>query len=140
MAEPLNGACLCGAVTITAARWNGEVSACHCAMCRRWGGGIMAGFVAPADAVTVTGEVARYASSDFAERAFCPRCGSGLWMRDNGGDYELSPGLFDGAAAFPLVREVYADQAHRFAAFEGDHPRITRAEYEQEHPHVKRDA
>ncbi|MDO5371557.1 GFA family protein [Paracoccus sp. (in: a-proteobacteria)] len=136
----IKGRCLCGAVRITVARSNGEVSVCHCAMCRRWSGGIMAGFVAPAEAVAVTGEVGRFASSDFSERAFCPRCGSGLWMRDTGGDYELSPGLFDGAADFPLVREVYADRAHRFAALKGDHPRITRADYEQNHPHVEGNA
>lgn len=136
----IEGRCLCGAVRITLGDWRPEVSVCHCAMCRRWGGGIMAGFNAPPEAVTVTGEVGRFASSDFSERAFCPRCGSNLWMRDRDGDYELSPGLFDVAADFPLVREVYADQAHRFAALSGDHPRITRAEYEQTHPHVEGDA
>lgn len=136
----IEGRCLCGAVRIAVARSDGEVSVCHCAMCRRWGGGIMAGFNAPPEAVTVTGEVGRYASSDFSERAFCPRCGSNLWMRDHGRDYELSPGLFDAAADFPLVREVYADRAHRFAAFSGDHPRITRADYEPNHPHLEGDA
>jgi hypothetical protein len=60
-----------------------------------------------------------------------------VWLRDDGGDYELSPGLFDGAACFPLVHEVYADCAHRFAAFAGDHARITRAEYESENPHLE---
>ena len=99
----------------------------------------MGGFVAPADAVTVTGEVRRYRASDFAERAFCPRCGANLWLRDDGADYELSPGLFDDAARFPLIREVYADCAHRFASFSGDHPRITRAEYESHQPHVEAD-
>lgn len=136
----IEGRCLCGAVRIAVARSDGEVSVCHCAMCRRWGGGIMAGFNAPPEVVTVTGEVGRYASSDFSERAFCPRCGSNLWMRDHGRDYELSPGLFDAAADFPLVREVYADRAHRFAAFSGDHPRITRADYERNHPHLEGDA
>ena len=42
--------------------------------------------------------VARFRSSGFAERAFCPVCGSHLWMRNTGADaeaYELMPGLFD---------------------------------------------
>lgn len=136
----IEGRCLCGDVRIALTDWEPGVSVCHCAMCRRWGGGIMAGFNAPAEAVTVTGAVGRFASSDFSERAFCPRCGSNLWMRDTGGAYELSPGLFEDAAGFPLTREVYADRAHRFAALSGDHPRITRAEYERNHPHLEGDA
>lgn len=74
----------------------------------------MFGFVAPEDDVSVEGPARSRASSEFAERAWCGECGSHLWMRDRGGDYELSPGLFDEARPFPLVREVYADRA--FAA------------------------
>ena len=139
MTTTLHGHCLCGDVAITLRDWTPEISVCHCSMCRRAGGGLMGGFVAPADAVTVTGEGRRYRASDFAERAFCPRCGANLWLRDDGADYELSPGLFDDAARFPLIREVYADCAHRFASFSGDHPRITRAEYESHQPHVEAD-
>ncbi|WP_299357910.1 GFA family protein [uncultured Paracoccus sp.] len=132
---PATGRCLCGAVTITLQAWNPAISACHCSLCRRAGGGIMAGFEAPADAVAVAGDVARYRATDFAERAFCPRCGSNLWLRDDGGPYELSPGLFEIAAAFPLIREVYADCAQRWAGLAGDHPRITREAYETDNPH-----
>ena len=42
---------------------------------------------------------------------------------------------FVDAAAFPLTREVYADCAQRWAGLAGDHPRITRAEYEHDNPH-----
>ncbi|MCQ0969032.1 GFA family protein (plasmid) [Paracoccus sp. TK19116] len=137
MSGTIHGRCLCGDVTIALSRWTPEISACHCANCRRAGGGLMAGFDAPADAVTVTGEVRRFRAVDFAERAFCPRCGANLWLRDDGGDYELSPALFDDAATFPLVREVYADCAMRFATLAGDHPRIERTEYESQNPHVE---
>lgn len=135
----MSGRCLCGAVAITLTGWSPAISVCHCGMCRRWGGGLMAGFVAPADAVTVAGPVARYPSSDFAERAFCPRCGSHVWFRKTDGDgagqdYELSPGLFDPAADMALTREVHADCAQRWAALSGDHPRITRAEHETDNP------
>lgn len=139
MTQDLRGQCLCRDVTITLGDWTPEISLCHCSLCRRAGGGFMGGFVAPADAVTVTGPVARYRATPFSERAFCPRCGANLWLRDDDGEYELSPGLFDAAQDFPLVREVYADCAHRFASFAGDHPRIDRATYESHHPHVEAD-
>ena len=135
----LSGHCLCGDVRISVAKADAHVSGCHCAMCRRWTGGVQFGFAAaPAD-VTVSGDVARYQSSTFAERAFCPRCGSHLWLRDSGEDYEFVPGIFEGAKDFPLVREVYADRAFAYAHLAGDHPKISRADYEASNPFVEGD-
>ncbi len=81
-------------------------------MCQRWSGGLFLCFNADEDGVTVDGPVTRFASSDFAERAFCSVCGSHLWMRDHTGEsYELMPGLFDAARDWPLRSEVYSDQS-----------------------------
>lgn len=135
----ISGHCLCGAVTITAVPSAGTVSACHCAMCLAWAGGVFMGFDAPAAGVTVEGPVTVYDSSSFAERAFCSRCGSHLWFRDHGAHYELPPGLFAGAADFPLVREVYADRAMACCRLAGDHPRVSAAAYEAENPSVQGD-
>jgi len=33
------GSCLCGAVSVTANNASTKVGACHCGMCRKWGGG-----------------------------------------------------------------------------------------------------
>ena len=96
----------------------------------------MFGFAAPERAVTVEGPVRIRASSEFAERAWCGNCGTHLWFRERGADYELSPGLFDAAGPFSLVREVYADRAIAGCRLAGDHDRITRAAYEADHPHV----
>jgi hypothetical protein len=77
------GHCLCGAVTITlTGTHDPRIGACHCRMCQRWSGGLFLCFEADACAVTVQGEVTRDRSSAFAERAFCPRCGSHLWFND----------------------------------------------------------
>ena len=133
---PITGHCLCGAVTITVAgEHDPRVGACHCRMCQRWSGGLFVCFRANASAVTVTGEVTRYRSSSFAERAFCPRCGSHLWFNDveEGGEprsYELMPGLFDTSRAWPLRSEIYVDRALAAVRLSGDHRRATRAEYE----------
>ena len=104
----ISGHCLCGAVTITVAgEHDPRVGACHCRMCKRWTGGLFLCFTADVSAVSVTGEVTRYRSSSFAERAFCPRCGSHLWFNDVDADgeprsYELMPGLFEAARGWPL--------------------------------------
>ena len=140
----IEGHCLCGAVSVRVTGHGGFTGACHCRMCQRWSGALFVSFNAPADAVTVTGEVTRYQSTPFAERAFCPRCGSHLWMREIGGpenpDYELMPGLFDAARDIPLESEIYTDRALPGLALAGDHRRATRAEYEARNPHLDADA
>ena len=66
--------CLCGAVHVTAPTTT-DVHVCHCSMCRRWSEG-PAFTVHGGTEVEVSGPVTRYASSDWAERAFCSRCGT----------------------------------------------------------------
>lgn len=138
----LRGRCLCGAVTVKVAGAHvPSPGACHCRMCQRWSGGIFMCFEANAEAVTVEGDVARFASSDFAERAFCPRCGSHLWMRNTDKpdeNYELMPGLFDEARGWPMRSEIYTDDA--IARLVGDHPTATRAQYEAKNKVVEGDA
>lgn len=129
----LDGRCLCGRVQILVDGPHvAAVGACHCAMCRRWSGVVQGGFAVDPAGVTVTGAVATYASSKFAERAFCPNCGSHLWFRDTDGDadYEFAPGVFAAAADFPLISEIYIDRAPAYARLAGDHATATRAEYE----------
>lgn len=135
----ISGSCLCGAVTLTVEGHDPRIGACHCRMCQRWSGGLFLNFMAPAGGVTVTGPVVRYASSAFAERAFCATCGSHLWMRDTddaGAPYDLMPGLFDAARDWPLRSEIYADRAYAAVRLGGDHRRTTQADYESKNPHV----
>ena len=140
----LEGRCLCGAVRLrVAGPHDPRPGACHCRMCRRWSGGLFLCFHAEAGSVTVEGRVARYASTAFAERAFCPECGTHLWMRNTAPEaagYDLMPGLFDESRDWPLRSEVYADRAPASVRLQGDHPRATAAEYEARHPHVAGDA
>lgn len=140
-----SGHCLCGAVTITVAgRHDPRVGACHCRICQRWSGGLFLCFQAEASAVTVQGEVRRYRSSAFAERAFCPRCGSNLWFNEveesgQPSRYELMSGLFGAARSWPLRSEIYVDRAMSAVLLQGEHRRKTPAEYEAGNPFVEGD-
>ena len=138
----MTGHCLCGAVTVRVTGGHDpRPGASHCRMCQRWSGGLFLCFNADADGVAVDGPIARHASSDFAERAFCSVCGSHLWMRDRTANtYDLMPGLFDEARDWPLRSEVYADRAMASVRLEGDHRRATRAEYENKNQYVAGDA
>lgn len=138
----ISGHCLCGAVHLTVVDHDPSISACHCRMCQRWSGGVFLCFVAKAAGVTVEGPVVRYASSDFAERAFCGTCGSLLWWRNTShgdADYELTPGLFDAARDWPLRREIYTDRAMSVVRLAGDHSSATRAEFEAGNDHLEGD-
>ena len=140
----LGGHCLCGNVIV---RVDGlhdpRLGVCHCRMCQRWSGGVFLCFHAAQEAVTVTGPVTRFASTAFAERAFCATCGSHLWMRDlkqEAPGYDLMPGLFDATQNWRLRSEIYADRAMTSIRLEGDHRRATRAEYEAKHPDIEGDS
>ncbi|MEJ6393341.1 GFA family protein [Gymnodinialimonas sp. 2305UL16-5] len=139
----LDGKCLCGSVGLHIdGDYVAAIGVCHCSNCQRSNGTAWGAFQASPDAVRITGNVARYASAPFAERVFCPVCGSNLWLRDTDAKdapYEFMPALFPEAADFPLISEVYSDRAPAYASFAGDHRRVTRAEYEAKNPHVEGD-
>ena len=87
--------CLCGAVKLTAPDVS-EVGACHCGMCRRWGGGPFLALHCGTE-VKFEGQqkVKTYPSSEWAERAFCADCGTHLYYRLKAtGEYFVPAGLF----------------------------------------------
>ena len=127
--------CLCGSVRIAVHDRPAGYGICHCRMCQRWSGAILAAVTCPRDRVSVVGNapIATYQSSDWAERAWCTRCGSHLWYRvtTNGaheGDYEIPIGLFDDPNGFVLDREIFIDRKSDAFDIAGGHPRLTEAE------------
>ncbi len=89
----LTGGCHCGAVRYEAAETPKRHSICHCSDCRRSAGAPMVAWaVYGEDDVQVTkGEPKWRASSDLAQRGFCPECGTGLFYRNE----TNLPGLID---------------------------------------------
>lgn len=126
-AETLNGHCLCGRVQLSISAPPSEVGACHCSICRRWGGGPLLALEV-ADAVTFQGEehISTYASSEWAERGFCRHCGSHLFYRLREGSLHAVPvGLFDVPAGLTLTHEVFVEEQPDFYAFTAATRRLT---------------
>lgn len=124
---PLSGQCLCGAVTLSGVTPPKEMSACHCATCRKWSGGPFLGFAASKD-VVISGEdnISVYNSSQWAERGFCKQCGNHLFYRMKAsGDYYLPAGMFDISPETPFAMEVFIDEKPENYSFSGERKCMT---------------
>ena len=79
----LTGGCQCGAVRYRLTAEPTGANICHCRMCQKASGGPFMAFagVRPAELVWTRGAPRVFASSDVAERGFCPECGTPLTYR-----------------------------------------------------------
>lgn len=126
----LSGRCLCGSVTFTAEVAGDEVGACHCSICRRQASGPQFAVLASGP-VAFEGEthVARYRSSDWAERGFCARCGSKLFFRLVEPDlYLLSLGALGDPVRWRFVEQVFTDDKPGYYDFANKTRMLTGAE------------
>ena len=125
-----NGKCLCGKVKFTAKHRKNTVGACHCGMCRRWGGGPLMAVSCGAE-VAFEGEenISVYNSSDWAERGFCNKCGSHLFYRlKQTNEHQIPVGLFDRQADFNFNLQVFVDKKPSFYSFANKTREMTEAE------------
>jgi hypothetical protein len=121
----MNGHCLCGAVSLAspAAR---EIGACHCGFCRRWGGGpLLAVHCGPDVQFQDSEHITVFASSQWAERAFCNKCGTHLYYRLLAtGEYFVPAGVFDNDD-FELASQIYIDRKPSYYSFANQTPMLT---------------
>ena len=129
------GQCMCGAVKFTLRDVKTEFGGCHCKMCQRWTGSAMLTVIAPEDKITIEGaeNVKTFKSSDWAERSWCDKCGSGLWYRVTSpgpysGFYHLPVGLLDDPSGMTLVSEIFVDVKSPAFSYAQDTKKMTGAE------------
>ena len=121
MNQTRTGSCLCGAVTFRTTGPLRGVVYCHCSQCRKQTGHFYAATDIAEDRLDIRGEanMAWYAASPSARRAFCTTCGSALLWKRNGSDHvSLMAGLFDSPSGLE-------EKAHIFVADKGDYYQIT---------------
>ena len=105
------GSCLCGAVKILVKDISSKIGACHCSMCRKWTGGPLLAVDCGTD-VSFDGQenISVYDSSEWAERAFCSKCGSHLYYRLKELNQHIMPvGLFDTDIAFVFDHQIFIE-------------------------------
>lgn len=127
-----NGSCLCGAVHYSFAVKEKHFDACHCQMCRKWGGGpALAVAVADPKSIEINGEenVKIYNSSDWAERGFCQKCGSHLFYRlKNGAFWNFNFGLLENQEDYTFTTQIYIDKKPHNYAFANETKMMTEKE------------
>jgi len=121
------GHCLCGEVEIKTLFMSPDVGACHCSMCRKWGGGPLLAVDCNAD-VTFSGEnsISVYSSSDWAERGFCAKCGTHLFYRlKQNGQYIVPVGLFDGVESVNFDHQIFIEEKPEYYSFVNETKNMT---------------
>lgn len=105
-----SGQCMCGAVTFKA-EVKGPFSACHCKMCQQWASGLFMGVHTEGFELTSgAAEFTRFKSSDWAERAFCNKCGSNIYYHAvDYGHPSIALGTLDDTSGLSRTFEYYTD-------------------------------
>ena len=125
----VKGSCLCGAITIDIPEVNEEITVCHCHMCQKFFGGpflSLAGLFPKDFTLNNPEQIQRFMSSEWAERGFCKKCGSGLFYHSPADDkYYFPAGLFDEINQAKLKEEIFYDQKPAFFHYKEDTEKLT---------------
>jgi len=121
------GSCLCGAVTVVTGGGEKSLGACHCRKCRKWSGGPFMELECGSDVEFLGKEnIGVFASSEWAERAFCRNCGSHLYMKlKSSNEYGVPMGLFEDCEGVEFDRQVFYDKKPPYYSFSNPTRNIT---------------
>jgi len=121
MSSAINGKgnCLCGGVSFTAKNASKSVGACHCSMCRKWGGAPFMAIDCGVDVIFEKEEnISVFNSSEWAERGYCNKCGSHLFYRlKESKQHMMAAGLFDDNTMFEFDHQVFIDEKPSYYCF-----------------------
>ncbi|WP_339353447.1 GFA family protein [Xenorhabdus sp. Sc-CR9] len=123
------GRCLCGSVGVKTRQSIENINACHCKVCQKWGGGPFLS-VDCKDDLEIEGaeNILRYSSSDWAERAFCKKCGTHLFYHLHyPSTYYVPIALFENNTnnKSKLFRQIYVDSKPKYYNFVEKTPMLT---------------
>ena len=130
-ANALSGQCLCGGVRLRAVPEALHADACHCGMCRRWGGGPVMTINCGSRLAVEQGDalLRRFDSSDWALRGFCGDCGSHLfyWLKPQD-LYFVPVGLFGPVEGLTFATEIFIDSKPAWYDFANPTRKMTEAD------------
>ena len=134
MTAEMTGGCACGAVRYTVAGRPVYMGNCHCRDCQRATGSAYfpAVLVRAREFTQHSGEVTWYESladsGQTMQRAFCPKCGSPLFLRNPAreGGVVLYAGSLDDPSIYEPSRDIYTSSAQPWDVMHPHLPKFDR--------------
>jgi len=125
----MKGTCLCESVELSVSHDN-EFGACHCGMCRKWGGGpYMAVHTKSYEVNKGHKQIKTFESSEWAERGFCSDCGTHLFYHLKAtNEYVVPLGLFQIENEFAFKEQIFIDQKPSSYSFSNQTEKLTEQE------------
>lgn len=123
------GACLCGSIRLSTNSLNSNLGVCHCNMCRKWSAGPFMTVDCGTD-LKIEGQenLGIYNSSEWAERAFCKKCGTSLYYRlKQNSQYIVSSEVFE-QQIYHFDHQIFIDEKPEHYAFANETKNMTGAE------------
>lgn len=123
------GRCLCGAIGIETEAASIHLAACHCGMCRKWGGGPFLSISCKDTSFEGKDGISVFESSSWAERGFCKTCGTHLFYRAKGTEeYYVPVGVFDDIPGITFDEQIFIDRKPDYYDFANRTKTMTEAE------------
>ncbi len=125
----MNGQCMCGAVKFRA-EIGDKFAACFCEMCQRWASGMFNGVGTTAFEVTDGEEyLTVFKSSDWANRAFCNKCGSNIYYHmPEHGTPSVALGTLENTDELRNAIRFFVDKRPKGLRLAGEAKELTEAE------------
>ncbi|OUR99657.1 hypothetical protein A9Q84_01140 [Halobacteriovorax marinus] len=122
--------CLCKKVEFSFELEKKEFAACHCKMCRNWGGGPLMSILNTSNVSFVKdSSIKRYNSSNWAERGFCSECGTHLFYKFKGKElYHIPLGLLASDEGFKFDIQFFIDKSSDLYSFKEETKCLTEKE------------
>src|SRR5258705_12198495 len=125
-----DGGCLCGRIRYRSSAPPLRGVICHCSMCRRHSGAPVLAFVhfPLASFAWTSGAPSWYRSSRYAERGFCPHCGSTIGMREEilADRVQVCVGTLDAPGHVAIDDDVWVSERIAWFDLKDDLPRFPR--------------
>ena len=125
-----SGSCLCGAVRFTLSAEPLAVRVCWCRDCQHLAANGTVNLMVPADALSVTGEIAGYDktadSGNTITRQFCPRCGTHLFAKSSGRPQfrVVRAGNLEDPSSIRPTMNIWSSSAPAWACLDADLERV----------------
>lgn len=121
------GGCLCEAIRYRAERDPVETGYCHCYLCRRSTGGIVAAYASfPVESFQYTsGEPSIFPSSTHGHREFCNQCGTQIAYRrsENAETIDVNSSSLDDLSTVKPQHHIYTGSSVPWLQINDDLPR-----------------